>query len=93
MSGAAAAVAAPRPAVRVEAPSDDRSCWQAAADSIKLSVHDDIGVEFTFVLPWRQEGFGAPAIVERARPPLGPLFIVADEADAEGVTRWLGVPQ
>ena len=69
------------------------ACWQAAADSVKLSVHDDIGVEFTFVLPWRQAGFGLPGIVERARPPLGPLFVVADEADAESVVQWLGVRQ
>ena len=69
----------------------DTSCWQAVADGQKLPMHDDAGVEFTFVLPWRDGAFGWPALVERARPPLGPLFIVTDEAHRSDTEAWLGV--
>ncbi|HCH65780.1 MAG TPA: hypothetical protein DFR83_23455 [Deltaproteobacteria bacterium] len=76
---------------KVESTAFDTACWQAAADTLNLAAHDDIGVRFTFVLPWRDDGFGMPGLVERARPRLGALFVVAGEEEREATEAWLGV--
>lgn len=84
-----------QPQVPAAAPaaSGDLSCWQGVASGARLPAHDDLGVEFTFVLPWRDDGFGAPVVVDRERPPPGPLFVVVRDDLVVPVADWLGVPR
>lgn len=66
-------------------------CWRSALAGHTVPEHDDIGVEFTFVLPWRDGGFALPGVVDRVRPTAGPLFIVVAPTDLAATTAWLGV--
>ena len=72
-------------------PSVPLACWQAAADNTTLPAHDEAGVEFTFVLPWRDGQLGIPGVVDRERPPPGPLFVVVPIDLADDTATWLGV--